>query len=265
MLSNWSTIKCGVAEFGRQHAAALSAMGHKVVAGTPIVHGQHWPEQIMEYDILHANFHPLTIGHITPPPDPHPPLSVFKHEPPGGCSLESAAQWIFAAEQAEPHYKLFPMPCLSYVPPTVMPHWRLVGTSTLRRDGIDWVKPVAEKLGLTFDYGQVKDWWSIEAEIRRLSQCAFLAYWYGGPYSGQSAAVMTGVAAQRPILLNRHRMFDSLLPYSDELYFSDDIEDGMKQILSDLERDRARVPRRLKRDRQWETLLPTMTDLWSGI
>lgn len=263
LVSNWQTERCGVAEFGRQQAAALRAAGHTVTEWAPTLE-RHWPflPPVQDYeDVIHVNFHPGTLGFLTGTGSRQPPLSLFKHEPPGGCTIEPRARWVFSAEQdAPPHHTFFPMPCVSYKPMS-KPITGLLGFSSLRKGGLDWVGPVAERLGLDVDAGAT-EWLPIGEEVERLAQCEFLVYWYGGAYAGQSAGIMTGVAAERPILLNRNRMFKSLWPYEDELYIRDDLEAGMREVISDIEHGHPRIPYRLKADRNWDKLIPLMVASW---
>jgi hypothetical protein len=259
---------CGVTEYGAECLKALRKAGYEVHSWEPTLE-KHWPSAAMIecFDVIHLNYHAATIGFMQPPPVKPRVLSAFIHEPASGHWFGEADVLFSAEPEMVPgHVGLF-MPC----PDVEVYDWenldgevKLAATSTLRSAGVDWASEPLAAAGIMFDYGQNKDrWYSMEDEVRRLSAADFLIYWYGGANAGQSAGVMTGVAAQRPIILNGNRMFESLRGYDDELYRADSPEEGIAKVVADLRSGCARIPRRLRVERSWSKAVEIMEGAWA--
>ena len=258
---------CGVAEYGAECVKALRKAGHYVYDWEPTP-AFHWPvpEFFEGFDVVHMNYHAATIGFVQPPPVRPRILSAFLHEPASGFWF-GEPDVIFSAEDLIPGHKLLFMPCPEGVlmPVTNMGEPFVCGTSTLRGAGVDWAALPLAATGIVFDYGQHKDhWYTMQEEIMRLHACDFLIYWYGGANAGQSAGIMTGVAAQRPIVLNSNRMFESLRGYDDELYRAETPEAGIAAVIADLRAGCARIPRRLRADRSWADAVKIMEKEWEA-
>jgi hypothetical protein len=273
---------CGVAEYGNECWKALLKYlprlhpdeALELVVWEPTLQ-QHWPDRDLSvFDVIHLNYHAATIGFVQPPPVKPRLLSAFIHEPASGHWF-GEADVLFSAEpeMVAGHVGLFmPVPDAdgyAEVANMVSPEdgkGLICGTSTLRSAGVDWAAPVLDAAGITFDYGQHKShWFTMAEEVRRLSTCDFLIYWYGGANPGQSAGVMTGVAAQRPIVLNSNRMFESLRGYDGELYRAATPEEGIALVVSDLRAGCARIPRRLRVERSWANAVKVMEGAWGAV
>lgn len=259
---------CGVAEYGAECIKALEKAGHYVYRWEPTL-ACHWPvpEFFADFDIVHLNYHAATIGFVQPPPVKPRLLSAFIHEPASGHWFGEADVLFSAEPEMVPgHVGLFmPVPeagALEYFSREEDDDF-ICGTSTLRSAGVDWAEPALAAAEIFFDYGQFKShWYTMEEEVQRLAYCDFLIYWYGGANPGQSAGVMTGVAAQRPIVLNSNRMFESLREYDDELYRAATPEEGIAEVVRDLRAGCARIPRRLRAERSWSEAVKIMEGAW---
>lgn len=263
LLMTNTKMPCGVGQFGLQHAEALKKLGHWVQVFEPTLE-KHWPEGDLDfYDVVHVNYHAGTIGFLQPPPEKPRLLSCFLHESATGYWF-GAPDVIFSAEETPGHIlQWMPVPDVVGLAPTPPPDRITAATSTLRQAGIDWAEPALEKFQIPFDHGQGKGWIPLADEVYRLSRASFLIYWYGGANPGQSAGIMTGVAAQRPIILNENRMFESLREYDDELYrIATNPEDGIQEVLEDLHCEMARIPRRLRAERSWRVAAERMASHW---
>lgn len=271
-VSNHTTEKCGVAEFGRQNVAALEALGHDVVVWTPTPDDHEWPHSVALYDVIHVNYHPGTINYLRPLEAlRRPKLSAFFHEP-GTLHQFGDPEVSFQAEYPLPdlpgNHQLLFMPVPDYTPPPQLWHAPnmgqekyMVGWSSIRQDGADHVRAHLLQY-FSEEQARLDCWRKTDREIERLAECDYLVYWYGGANRGQSAGVTMGIAAQRPIVLNHNRMFESLEEYEDELYFCADLEEGLAEVTHDLHHGIAKIPRRAKQERSWTKAAITMASAW---
>ncbi len=294
LISNNETERCGVALVGRHLLQAAWRAGLKMLAwhATP---EEPLPLQAKEFDVIHVNWHAGPLGHLQPGMFPEgPKLSVFIHEPASLCNLVERADLVISAEPgingvAKRLEVLLP-PCLDYSPQSTWDGYELtLGSSGIRRDGLDWVAGAVQRqqvelvqqdgpLGL----GEVHPgawrlepssadpdgWLSDEAEIERLAQCAMTVFHYHSAYSGQSYAAMLGVAARRPVLVNRNRMLEHLWASeraAEELYIYDDVAEGIYQVVQDLREDRERRPWKLAKERSWGKAIKRMEEWWGSL
>lgn len=281
LIVSHTRLKCGVAEFGRLQAEALQKNGIDVVewqADYPT----YLPPDAEEYDIVHLNWHGGTINHILPQHLPKiPQISCFFHESTqiwerdGYPKLWDGVQHRFTAEPMEggtyfPH----PGPDVDVSDLWPFPEDIFIGTSGLRKDGLDWIVPVFKEKGWHHD-GSRDRWLSTSAEVRRLARCTINVAHYHSAYAGQSGGVMVMVAARRPILINSSRMLRILKMYSNHLfmpteiippqvYCNDDVAAGVETILRDIEKGEEIRPDWLADNYCWSVRCKKMIEQWEG-
>ena len=264
-----SALRCGVARYGRDLAAALTARGHHVV--------QHHADRCAlpllkpgDVDAVLVNWMAGTIPNVGPDSlPPGIPSAVYFHESfcrnnAPRCPLWTTADVVFVPEPVEregarrpPVY--VPMPCPDFVP-TDKPadNMILLGNSSIRREGFDLALMVAGTHGWHIDFGEPGMWFSNEDEVKRLAACTANLYLYSNGWGGQSAAVMSAVAARRPIILSRCRQFETLFPHEDELYFVEDLSpatvaQAVRTVLADMREGWEKRPVKLAKERCWAT------------
>lgn len=275
---------CGVAQFGRLQSQALIGAGVAVTVWEA-AYPTYLPENAADYDVIHLNFHPITLGHIQAQHLPWPYSSAQK------CPLISAhfheydPKWEDGAQAPDlwnsPEVKLkfsseintgkiyYPIPIPDYeaddwVTPELDTPIR-IGYTGLRRDGLDWIKPVCDRNGWTLDINT--EWLSMEKEIDRLAMCHINVVHMHGGYSGQSSAVCTAIAALQPTLINSNRMLTAIWDINEqfggkEIYRDDDLERGIKDILLDYQQDCHRIPYRIKMEYGWRNRTRELIHTW---
>jgi hypothetical protein len=100
------------------------------------------------------------------------------------------------------------------------------------------------------------DWMSVEFVIRLLAQCTVNIFWFDSQSVadefGQSGSVRLGISACRPTIISRHRKFRTLMPYADEFYIADTVEQVVEfaeEIL--ISPETARRPNRIVKEMGW--------------
>lgn len=269
---------CGVALFGQQQAQALREQGIKVdvwEAGYP----RYLPETAGEYDVVHINFHPGTLGHIQEQhlPIEEPVLSLWSHEwSPEWLLKDKAPSLIWAVDVAQcsdPEatwpVKYWPLPIPDYKPVPVSMIGRPVriGYTGLRGDGLDWIASICKEQGWLLD--KPKGWLSLEQEIDRLSRCHFNVVHSHSAYSGSSSSATLAVAARRPVLVNSGRMLKGIRDLDancgKELYINDDFKTGVDIILAELSEGSARRPIRLATEHSFAMETEKLVRAWEGL
>lgn len=296
LVSNHATERCGVAAYGRHLFNAVQDTGIHVAPwhSTPEA---PLPDKAAEFELIHVNWHAATVGHLKVGDFPaESKLSVFIHEPASVCNLVEKADLVISTEpianlgQGFQRFGLFPNPCLDYTPRSEWDGLEVtLGFSGIRRDGLDRIEGAIErqKLELVDQDGppgldevnphawrlcaSAKDpdgWLSDEAELERLAACAMSVFHYHSGNSGQSYAVMTGVAARRPLLVNRNRMLEHIWGepgIEEEVYVVDDVAEGIHQVVKDLREGREKRPFELAKRRSWSVAIEKLVGWWGEL
>lgn len=234
LVTNTSSLRCGVQLYGEQWRAALLRLGCEVDLwdGTyPAVRALGYlPADVDRYDIVHVNWDPQTINHYLPQhvADVADRLSLFLHDVPphSTCPIQAAARWVWAFE---PGAGITVLP--HAVPPTPAHCPRpeigmtTIGVSGVRDDpGAAEVRDLCRRHGWNFNAPRWWDgrdgWLSTEEEIRRLAASSVNVCWYHTTGRGKSMAALFCVAARRPLVLSPSSMFTTLDPYgpADAIY-----------------------------------------------
>lgn len=294
-VSNSASLVCGVGNYGRQCVEAAKRIGLDIT-DWDAVFPKRLPPDAAEYDRIHLNWHPGTIGHLQEVDVPRGPrLSVFLHEP--DCTLpEGMAMRADALIAAEPRdgMRLFLPPCPDYRPVTDWAHQPpgmreiVIGLSSIRKSGLDRLAPAVERYnrelrtawvdanGPLLPYEVLPDewhlatgsnspdgWLSDEAEVERLAQCTLNVAHYHGANQGQATGVMTAIAARRPVLINSNRMLENLFD-EPELYRIEDVRDGIERILHDIRDGCERRPLQLAEKRSWGRMIWQLKEVWGA-
>lgn len=298
LVSNHATERCGVAQYGRHLFNAAANAGVPIVPwhSTPKA---PLPDEAEAFDLIHVNWHAATVGHLQPEHfEGGPPLSVFIHEPASLCPLIPQAALVLSTEpsiegydRVLPHrFEVFPNPCLDYIPRAEWDGLEVtLGFSGIRRDGLDWIEGAVGRQRLELvdqdgapGLGEVNPhawrlcpsssdpdgWLSDEAELERMASHALNVYHYHSANSGQSYAVMTGIAARRPLLVNRNRMMEHVWSepgIGDEVYVVDDVAEGIHEIVRDLREGREKRPFELAKRRSWSLAVETLAGWWGEV
>jgi hypothetical protein len=293
LVSNSATERCGVAQYGRHMLDAAMTAGIQAASwhSTP-AEPMPDPDLVREFDVVHVNWHAAKVGHLKEKDfETARHLSVFVHEPSNECPLVEWADLVVATEEMHMAIsRVLPPPCLDYFPQSTWDGLEVtLGSSGIRRDGLDWVEGAIDRQRVELmetdgvpGPGEVnphawrlcpsaKDpdgWLSDEAEIERLAQCALNVFHYHSAYSGQSYAVMMGVAARRPLLVNHNRMLRHIWDeegVEEEVYVVDDVAEGIHQVVRDLREGRERRPLRLAEERSWSMAIEKLRGWWEEI
>ncbi len=284
--------RCGIAEYGRLHVQALRANQVDVVewaADYPI----YLPPDAEEYDVIHLNWHPVTINHILPEHLPkRPKISCFFHESApvwethGYPVLWEGVEFRWTSEpMVGGTYFQVPCPDVDIEdPPTEAFNLGpalgevILGTSGIRGEGLDRIIPACERRGWSHRGSNSKVWLPMPEEVKRLSSCTINIAHYHSGYTGQSMAVMTLVAARRPVLINSNRMLRTIKMFSHpipdpyridgtipaQVYCIEDVEEGIDTILEDMSEGVARRPTWLAHIYRWSFRVRLMIERWEG-
>ena len=302
LVSN-TTLRCGVAQMGRRMYGALIQTGgvdpggdhwkgtqvakwteksylDNAVVWWPADHPYDIPEVGDEFDVIHLNYHPGTVGHIRPAKPAGAKLSVYFHEPGTGQEWWDLADLRIVSEPyiSDKVVKYLPVPVPDYLPKNFvqfqgahvpMEHYRPgdssvhIGHSSIRRDGIDWVAPVIERHP-DWRLECSSEWLSDPEEIERLAACDLTIFHPHSGNLGQSSAVVMGIAARRPLLINSSPMLRTLHG-NPEVYQYEDPEEGVEVILRDLREGKARYPLRLAEERSWKRAAQQLVSWWEDL
>lgn len=286
-ITNLSTLRCGVREYGAHFSHALDRQGITVDTwdGTypSAVRFGYLPPptQLATYDLVHLNWDPQAINHYLPEHfDGAPPLSLFLHDvPPNStCPVLDRAQWVIAFEPVAGR-KTVVIP--EGIPATPIwngrpsPRLITIGTTGIRDDpGVRMVADLCARRG--WIYNGVKDQWLPTAEeIQRLGASTVNVCWYQATGRSKSMGAMYCCAARRPLVLSASTMFSALWGYEDEIYIDHDVagyhlnlERMIDRVLQDMRTDNmagvgcARTPNLVCRDLSWDRVIEPVVAAW---
>lgn len=214
-VSNHSSTRCGIQAFGAQMTTALRRAGAEVTDWdgeySSVYRNGYLPMDCPTYDVIHVNWHPITINHYLPIHFPTGPLlSVYVNDLPpwSGCPIWDRAD-IRLASEVYPGTSRLVYPVVDWVPDLPEPNPTLtIGTTGVRNDGTDEIQQAVEARGWIFN-GPSPTWLSLEEEIRRLARSTVNLLWYTNN-RGISGGSMTALASRRPLVINGSTMFDHL-------------------------------------------------------
>jgi glycosyltransferase involved in cell wall biosynthesis len=104
----------------------------------------------------------------------------------------------------------------------------------------------------------VVGWLEYETIVKRLAQCAMNVFAYDLSYqqlpmNGISAGVRFGLAARRPVIVSKCKMFEDLLDYPDEVYVAGDVlGETIIQVFKDIADGCVKLPNHFLEERSWE-------------
>lgn len=262
LISNWQTRECGVANFGRDWAAALERAGYEVVR-------LHYGDKVTSSGATFAlyNWHPATTPKVVTPPSR--PYGVYLHDipPHSTCSLVDNAVAVWAAEPAEGttciRYPIYDGPLT--LPPPASPI--TIGWTGLRGDGRDGIQRLCERRGWQFN-GSTR-WLDTPEEIQRLAASTLIVLWYFASGRGQSLALSTACATGRPILINDSLMFGMARDYPQEFHRAGHdpgvpfLEQAIEAVLSRVYTERAKVPQQVLTTHSWAAAIRQMEAAWT--
>lgn len=279
-VSNFSSLRCGVAEWGRQCFAALQAVGANVIAWDGeygAVHareerqepGTYLPADAATYDVIHLNWHPGSTNHYQSQHFPEGPLlSILLHDLPPWShypALDRFHHRIVIEPTDFPHDLEIPPPAVDYRPTSPIHPTPLIGRSNVRSIGQEHLGAICADLG--YEISDSLQWLDTEDEIERLARCWVNVVWYDDiPRSRGSAAVVCA-ASRRPLVLSDSPRFDHLLPFTDELYIGDRTDKMalrplLQQAVEDVRAGRAKVPDKLLTEHSWQKRAREMVRSW---
>lgn len=293
-ISNHTTQRCGVAEFGRQLSQAVRDAGHEVTdfeGGYPACHARgYFPEDWYTYDVVHLNWQPNTLNHYQPEvfgaamqlaPDrlarDFPQLSVFLHDLPPWSTYNLVE---FAGKQGggrgmvvsalEPHPLVdvvIPPPCLAYRPNVTLFEQPTIGRTGIGDAGLAMLETICDRHGWVLSNSS-PDWVSNEDEIDRLARCWVNVVWYDYDRSRSSSASIVATA-RRPTILSECTRFDHLLPWLTEFHWCADepqLEGDLVDLIGLVARaQRLRnVPSACVDALQWPLLIQPLLQAWEG-
>lgn len=267
--------KCGISESGKQLNQALLGLGHEVTlynADYP----SYGPSNMGEFDVLHLNFYPSTLGHIQPQhlPKDGPLISAFFHEvdPKWGPGHPAPMIWddesiLKFTSEPTPKSLFFYLPVPDYKPKGSPSGERIrIGHTGIRGDGLDRLEGFCEvnKWALSKSSG----WVNLEDEIERLAACHLVVSHSHSAYEGQSSSVLTAIASRRPVLTNSGKMLKHINDLNktsyggSQLYCIEDMEEGIRTILHDLAFGSEKTPNFLASDFSWARQARWMMAIW---
>ncbi len=278
LVTNLSAPRCGIQNFGVQTATALRRAGAEVTEwdGTyqAIYEKPYLPDDAASYDVIHFNWHPVTINHYTPDHFPAGPiLSVYLNDLPpwSSCPVFDRAAVRFSAED-HPGCLTLPYPIADWVtdPPDSAEVFT-VGWSGVRGDGAKEIAHACKELGYQTNAPDGV-WRSFEEEVRRLARSSVNVCWYHEE-RGISGGASQVAAARRPMILNGSPMFRHFHPYSLEFYFERstgrtatliELPALLVEAYADWKQRRMIEPCTILKDLSWSTAATRMLEVWSA-
>jgi hypothetical protein len=278
LVTNLSAPRCGIQNFGVQTAIALRNAGAQVTEWDgcyqAIYEKPYLPEDAITYDVIHLNWHPVTINHYCPDHFPRGPLlSVYLNDLPpwSSCPIFDRADVRFSAEP-HPRCITLPYPIADWIedlpdPPDTF----TVGWSGVRGDGAELLRDVCGDLGVATNPPDGV-WRSFDDEVRRQAQSTVNVLWYH-EQRGISGGASQAAAARRAVLLNNSRMFAHFWPYEKELYLyrepcNLDPASHLKFMLEEIwtadQNGTIRTPYSMLTELGWSTAAARMLDVWQA-
>lgn len=260
LVSNWGAARCGVANFGRDWAQALTAAGHTVIAADtdPIT---------VPYDVRLVNW---DSGTLPADLDLKDSIVFVHHTYRGTPEHPDDARYILSPIRGYATY--FPYPVPTYRPdprPPIRP--KTLGVTTLRQEGVDYLAQACGQAGWTLELPD--RWRTTSEEIDRLSGCAAIAAYYTDS-PGRSLALATMLAAERPTILTRNsQMFEYAYGAEgrDAIYWTTHTTETVQQLVDvlglidrDLVKGRAKIPVELATGWTWPMAIRRLEELWTA-
>lgn len=280
-VSNHSAPRCGIQNFGYQVTTALRRAGAEVTdwdgSYQAIYEKPYLPPDAADYDVIHVNWHPVTINHYHADHFPSGPvLSVYLNDLPpwSSCPFGDQAAVRFAPEP-HPGCAVLPYPIADWIDDLPEPPAEFtVGWSGVRGDGADLLRKVCDLCGYATNAPDGV-WRSFEDEVRRQARSTINVLWYHEA-RGISGGASQAAAAKRPIVLNGSRMFQHFWPYADEVHRfphrdaptawrPDQRLDVVLKVMQDHWRHgQLRQPTRILTDLGWTRAADRMLSVWEA-
>lgn len=267
-LTNVSATRCGIRNFGDQLSLALRHAGHEVLDWDieysyiyALIQQQqpaYLPADVLTYDVVHHNWHPITSntfgpGHFPWPSGSGPLVSVYLHDIPpfSGCPFHDRAEVRFTAEPS-PGCVEIPYPIADWLTdlPEPDPTVFSVGVAGVRGDGIGLVREVCASHNWPVIEPPRDGWLSFDDAVRHQARATVNVQWYFEG-RGKSGGASQAIASCRPVLLNHSAMFSHLASYGDCLYIREDLETALEEIHRDWQESVLCHPHRVIRERGW--------------
>lgn len=256
MISNWGADICGVAQFGWEWMKSLQDAGHSVM---PI----YWDDPIDPPLVDHVliNWDSGTLPLDKPI---RQGATVFVHHIYRGVPEGLAnAELVLSPVNGFATYFPYPVPVYRGHGPV---RQKILGVTTLRHEGVDYLKMGAALAGWTVKASDV--WRPQRLEIERLSTCHAVGLWYTDS-PGRSLALATAIAAQRPLLLSAGTRMFEYAETSPEPYWAikslNPMRDDPQSIcaaLKVIEADGSRIPVNLATAWSWPVAIQQLEALW---
>lgn len=281
LVSNWSAREgCGVANFGRDWAAALARAGHRVErVGWD---GETLGEGGGGADLLLFNWHPFVAPADLQGWRTLTPQVVYLHDIPpwSTCSLVPNATAVFSSEPWEgatcvpyPVYdgpRVFATVIKSVVHETLRHTTRpVIGYTGIRGDGLGILEQLCMRRGWTLNAPD--RWRDTPDEIARLAASTVIVLWYHASGRGQSLSLATACATGRPVLVNQSQMFRSTLAQVPGIYVAGsprlappDLAPALDNLLDEVYKHRAMIPTPNTGAAYWADAIRTMEATWNS-
>lgn len=294
-VSNLSSERCGVKEYGQLWARELRKVGVEVhewdgcYQAIQAQGGRYLPHGADLFDLIHVNWDPQTINHYLPEHfPPGVPLSVFLHDTPetSTCPFFARAdlrmgyvggrwegQTVVQIDHAVPQVDLEDWPIL---PREIREGEQVVvGVSGVRSDpGMAMIKELCKERGWILN---APLWWSggpwltMEQEVRRLAMSTFNVCWYHTTGRGKSMAAMFCAASRRPLVVSGSSMFSCLWPYDHEVSICRELPaspiklaDHCDEMVLLIRNKMESKPARLLVELGWDRCAQRIKQLWEG-
>jgi hypothetical protein len=276
LVTNLSARRCGIQNFGVQTATALRLAGAEVTEWdgcySAIYEKPYLPLDAADYDVIHFNWHPVTINHYGPNHFPKGPvLSLYLNDLPpwSSCPVFDRADVRFSAED-HPSCVTLPYPIADWVTDLPDPPKEFtVGWSGVRGDGAELLHKVCANLNAATNPPDGL-WRSFDDEVRRQARSTVNVLWYH-EQRGISGGASQAAVAHRALLLNDSRMFAHFWPYEKELYFcrrpcnlnpASHLTNMLKLIWVDWINGALQYPTTLLTDLSWSRAATRMLEIW---
>jgi len=141
------------------------------------------------------------------------------------------------------------------------------GNMDFSADYANWRDRLGQHLDLWTDFEPV------DSVVCQLARCWVNIFWFesksSGDELGQSGSARLGVAAQRPMIISRHRKFETFKPYADEFYVAKSPRHALriaKRIIRNIQEGLpVHIPNRILKDQGWSRVGKMFADLIEGL